>query len=208
MEQLNVIAALATGCAIGLGIATGCGPRATVGAGSDDETVSGRGKSDKLLPKTLNDALEGRIADAQEQLKTLTRDAGDANEAPPPMPAPYNVGQPTRRELTPAEREAYSRDGFVVCKGWFTPEEVEVLHKTIKLDNAVDEQKIAIKDAEGRDTKLTLWWYLGDDTYGQVGRSASLVNAVSTLMDGSEPYHSHTKILLKEPRSGGAWEWQ
>eukprot|EP01043_Picozoa_sp_COSAG02_P000428 COSAG02_NODE_7_length_64539_cov_120.393482_61_plen_205_part_00 len=204
MDQLNVFAALATGVAVGLGIAK-CGPTAPT---AGDETVSGRGKSDKLLPKTLNDALEGRIEDAQAQLKALTRDAGDADEAPSPMPAAYNVGLDVRRELTPSEQEAFNRDGFVVCKGWFTPDEVDILHKAIKADNTVDEQKIAIKDAEGRDTKLTLWWYLGDDTYGQVGRSASLVNSVSTLMDGSEPYHSHTKILLKEPRSGGAWEWQ
>lgn len=95
-----------------------------------------------------------------------------------------------------------------MCKGWFSPAEVEILHQTIKVDHTIDEKKIAVKDAEGRDTKLTLWWYLGDDTYGQVGRSASLVNAVATLMGGSEPYHSHTKVLLKEPRSGGAWEWQ
>ena len=26
-------------------------------------------------------------------------------------------------------------------------------------------------------------------------------------MGRSEPYHSHTKVLLKEPQSGGAWEW-
>ena len=202
-----MLAALATGVAVGIGMAT-CGGVAATSDSDDDGTISGRGKSDKLLPKTLNNALEGRIADAQEQLKALTRDAGDADEPPAPMPAPYDVRLPTRRELTQAERDAYNRDGFVVCKGWFSTDEVEVLHKTIKADNAVDEQKIAIKDAEGRDTKLTLWWYLGDDTYGQVGRSASLVKAVSTLMDGSEPFHSHTKILLKEPRSGGAWEWQ
>ena len=69
------------------------------------------------------------------------------------------------------------------------------------------DQTISVADAEGRDTKLTLWWYLGDDTYGQFGRQASLVNAVSELMGGSEPYHSHSKVLLKEPNSGGAWEW-
>ena len=26
-------------------------------------------------------------------------------------------------------------------------------------------------------------------------------------MGGSEPYSSHTKILLKEPFTSGAWEW-
>jgi hypothetical protein len=33
------------------------------------------------------------------------------------------------------------------------------------------------------------------------------VAAASELMGGAEPYHSHTKVLLKEPRAGGAWEW-
>ena len=34
-----------------------------------------------------------------------------------------------------------------------------------------------------------------------------MVQAASELMRGVEPYSSHTKILLKEPRTGGAWEW-
>ena len=34
-----------------------------------------------------------------------------------------------------------------MCKGWFSPDEVEVLHKTIKADNTVDEQKIADPEA-------------------------------------------------------------
>ena len=166
-----------------------------------------QGKSDNLLPGTLNAKLDGRIAEAQERLKDLTRQAGDANEAPAPTPPPFEVPLPTRRELSASEREAYDRDGFVVCRGWFNPAEVGVLHETIKQDHTIDEQKISVKDTEGRDTKLTLWWYLGDDTYGQFARSSSLVKAVATLMGGSEPYHSHSKVLLKEPHSGGAWEW-
>ena len=38
---------------------------------------------------------------------------GDADEALARLPAPYAVRMSTRRELTPAEREAYDRDGFV-----------------------------------------------------------------------------------------------
>ena len=102
-------AALAAGVALGLGIAA-CGAASTA---RGDGTLSGRGKSENLLPKTLNDALEGRIAAAQDQLKALTREAGDADEAPARLPAPYAVRMSTRRELTPAEREAYDRDGFV-----------------------------------------------------------------------------------------------
>ena len=191
--------------ALGLGLSrclrgTGSGE----GGSADD---GAQGKSDELLPDALNRKGEGEIAAAQQKLKELTRDAGDADEPPTPVPAAYSSGLPTRRTLTEAEREAYARDGFVVCRGWFSPEEVDVLHATIRADHAIDEQKISVKDTEGRDTKLTLWWFLGDDTYGQFGRSASLVEAVASLMGGSEPYHSHSKVLLKEPHSGGAWEW-
>ena len=166
-----------------------------------------QGKSDELLPDALNKSMADGIARAQQQLKKLTRNAGDANNPPPPEEPVYKVGLPCRRRLTAEEKAVYNRDGFVVCRGWFSPREVEVLAAVIREDHQIDAQKISVPDTEGRDTKLTLWWYLGDDTYGQFGRQASLVNAVSELMGGSEPYHSHSKVLLKEPNSGGAWEW-
>ena len=145
--------------ALGLGLsrclrATGSGE----GGSADD---GAQGKSDELLPDALNRKGEGEIAAAQQKLKELTRDAGDADEPPTPVPAAYSSGLPTRRTLTEAEREAYARDGFVVCRGWFSPEEVDVLHATIRADHAIDEQKISVKDTEGRDTKLTLWWFVG-----------------------------------------------
>jgi hypothetical protein len=36
----------------------------------------------------------------------------------------YRVAAPARRTLTPAEKAAFRRDGFVHCAGWFSAEEV------------------------------------------------------------------------------------
>eukprot|EP01065_Artemidia_motanka_P047028 TRINITY_DN7267_c1_g1_i2.p2 TRINITY_DN7267_c1_g1~~TRINITY_DN7267_c1_g1_i2.p2 ORF type:complete len:230 (+),score=78.60 TRINITY_DN7267_c1_g1_i2:226-915(+) len=57
---------------------------------------------------------------------------------------------------------------------------------------------------------MTLWWYQGDDTFSALGRAASNVGAAERLLGagGSDGvYHSHSKLMLKEPRQGGAWEW-
>ena len=57
---------------------------------------------------------------------------------------------------------------------------------------------------------MCFWKALGHGcNVGQyvVTRAPEQVAAASELMGGAEPYHSHTKVLLKEPRAGGAWEW-
>jgi len=167
------------------------------------------GKSTDLLPDTLNRTIPEEIQSAQVQLQKLAREAidGHGEQNSKDLEPAYHVTLPCRRSLSKAEKEVYNRDGFVICRDWFSADEIAVLKRTVEEDHQIDTQKISVADAEGRSTKLTLWWYLGDDTYGQFGRSASLVQAASDLMGGSEPYHSHTKVLLKEPRSGGAWEW-
>src|SRR5690606_32646886 len=52
----------------------------------------------------------------------------------------------------------------------------------------------------------TLWNHPGDDLFGRVARSVRIVEAMEALL-GGEVYHYHSKLMLKEPRVGGAWEW-
>jgi hypothetical protein len=159
--------------------------------------------SNVILPKSE----ELASASMAEQLKQLTRAAaGEGNASNPQLPK-FSVNKPLRRPLTQLEKETFNRDGFVLCKGFFKPDEVDTLKQAVGSDKQIENQKISIKDTEGKDTKLTLWWKFGEDTCSLFGRSASLVQACSDLMGGSEPYLSHTKVLLKEPKSGGAWEW-
>ena len=53
---------------------------------------------------------------------------------------------------------------------------------------------------------MTLWNQAGNDTFGYFARGKRWVNAARRLI-GSPIYHFHTKVMLKEPRVGGTWEW-
>ena len=121
--------------------------------------------------------------------------------------APFRVTTPARHELTPEQLRSYEEEGVCVCPAWFTAAEIALLGTAIETDPELSAQEITVPDTQGLDTRLALWMQLGDDTCSMFARSASLVRAATVLMGGSEPYHSHSKVLLKEPGVGGAWEW-
>jgi ectoine hydroxylase-related dioxygenase (phytanoyl-CoA dioxygenase family) len=64
-----------------------------------------------------------------------------------------------------------------------------------------------LNDQTGKRTKLTLWFTPGDDTYGLLTRSERIVKATGLLMGEGEVCHFHSKLMQKEPKVGGAWEW-
>ena len=116
--------------------------------------------------------------------------------------------RPTQRiQLTASQIDTFHTDGYLHVKSFFPPEECQLLLDTIEQDPSINEQVMPMQDAAGRSSKLTLWFHLGKDTYSAFGRSRSLVSAAQALIGGVEPYFFHTKIMLKEPRIGGQWEW-
>ena len=88
----------------------------------------------------------------------------------------------------------------------FDAEEMRILLGYAKTDEALIAGAAGRKDATGQVTKLTLWNHAGDDLYGMFSRSPRIVDRMEQLL-GGEVYHYHTKMMLKEPRVGGAWEW-
>jgi ectoine hydroxylase-related dioxygenase (phytanoyl-CoA dioxygenase family) len=64
-----------------------------------------------------------------------------------------------------------------------------------------------LNDQSGKRTKLTLWFTPGDDAYGLLVRSESMVHSVQALLGEGEVCHFHSKLMQKEPKVGGAWEW-
>ena len=65
-----------------------------------------------------------------------------------------------------------------------------------------------LNDQTGKKTKLTLWYKPGNDTYGLLTTSNRIIASVNELMDGDSPVcHFHSKLMQKEPKVGGAWEW-
>ncbi|MBA3707543.1 MAG: phytanoyl-CoA dioxygenase family protein [Planctomycetes bacterium] len=112
----------------------------------------------------------------------------------------------SRTPLSADQVAAFHRDGYVVCRGYFTSGEMARLIAHARGDDVLESRHLPITDAAGRLSKLTLWNDPGDDLYGMFSRCERVVGAMEQLL-GGEVYHYHAKMMLKEPRVGGAWEW-
>lgn len=108
--------------------------------------------------------------------------------------------------LTPAQLADYRRDGYIVVPALFDAEEITLLRQAAKEDKALDDNAFGRADGAGGSVRLSLWNHPGDDIYGMFARSRRVVDAVAQLLD-DEPYHYHSKMIMKQARTGGAWEW-
>lgn len=119
--------------------------------------------------------------------------------------------------LSATQIQQYERNGFVISRGLFTEEEAEALLQAASTDETVSKRAHGRKDAGGYTSKLSLWNVCGVNVYGAYSRAARLVDSVERLLSTSahtggsegleEAYHYHTKVMIKEPYVGGAWEW-
>lgn len=110
--------------------------------------------------------------------------------------------------LTPAQIEAYHQDGYVIVKNFCSKAEVDKMYSTALQDSAMAKNALDLNDQTGKKTKLSLWFTPGNDIFGYLTRSEKLVNGVAQLLDSKAPVcHFHSKLMQKEPKVGGAWEW-
>lgn len=103
---------------------------------------------------------------------------------------------------------AYNRDGYIIFPGFFSKAETDKLYTVAINDAAINKNSYDLNDQAGKKTRLALWFTPGDDIYGLLTRSERMVNAAGKLAQGSAPIcHYHSKLMQKEPKVGGAWEW-
>lgn len=115
---------------------------------------------------------------------------------------------PTHSTLTSDQQDSYKRDGYLVVKGLFSPEEVQKLYSAAIENSIMQKNAMDLNDQTGKKTKLTLWFTPGDDVFGYLIRSERMIYSVHQLLQEESPVcHFHTKLMQKEPRVGGAWEW-
>jgi len=108
--------------------------------------------------------------------------------------------------LSEKELSQFEEQGYVIIKQFLSSEEANRLYNASKNDQALTEHSYAVKDAEGNESRLALWYTPGDDIYGMLSRSENLVKSVEQLI-GSPVAHFHSKVMQKVPKVGGAWEW-
>jgi ectoine hydroxylase-related dioxygenase (phytanoyl-CoA dioxygenase family) len=102
--------------------------------------------------------------------------------------------------------EAYHRDGYVVVRNFFTQQEVDLLYKIAIDDDLMSKKSYDRTDASGLKTKLALWYSLDNSLYSKFARSERIINGVEQIL-GGKVAHYHSKLMQKEPKTGGAWEW-
>jgi len=113
-----------------------------------------------------------------------------------------------KQPLTPDQINQYHQDGYLIIKGYFSPEESKKLYEVAIADATVSKNAINVNDRSGKRSKLSLWYKPGNDTYGLLTKSKTLVNIVDKLLEGNAAVcHFHSKLMQKEPHVGGAWEW-
>jgi hypothetical protein len=113
-----------------------------------------------------------------------------------------------KQVFSEAEISQYKRDGYLVVKGFCTSSEIEKLMTIAEHDAALRKNSFDLDDQTGKKTKLSLWYTPGNNPFGYLTRSERMVNRVKQLMDGDGGVcHYHSKLMQKEPRVGGAWEW-
>jgi len=111
-------------------------------------------------------------------------------------------------QLTDHQIADYERDGYLIVKNFLSEGEVNKLYKIAVEDDAMRKHSFDLNDQTGKKTKLALWYTPGNDAYGLLTRSKRMVESADKLMDGnSSVCHFHSKLMQKEPRVGGAWEW-
>ncbi|MEQ9376926.1 MAG: phytanoyl-CoA dioxygenase family protein [Imperialibacter sp.] len=112
------------------------------------------------------------------------------------------------RVLSDKEVHSYQQDGFVIIKNLFSKAEIDKLYKVATGDQVMKENAVDLNDQTGKKTRLTLWFKPGDDIYSLLVRSERMVKSVEKLLDSPSPVcHFHSKLMQKEPKVGGAWEW-
>jgi ectoine hydroxylase-related dioxygenase (phytanoyl-CoA dioxygenase family) len=114
----------------------------------------------------------------------------------------------TSFQLNQQQQADYGRDGYLIVRNFLTPAEIEKLYAIATGDDLLRKHAFDLNDQTGKKTKLTLWYNPGDDAYGLLTRSRRMVETADTLLDGdSAVCHFHSKLMQKEPKVGGAWEW-
>jgi len=108
--------------------------------------------------------------------------------------------------FTDAELNGYRDDGFALVRRLFAGDEIGRLGNFAHNDPALVQQSYDRADTQGRATKLALWNDPPPEPYRLFTCSARVIERIEQLL-GEEVYHWHSKMTMKEPKQGGAWEW-
>ena len=108
--------------------------------------------------------------------------------------------------LSPSQVAAYHRDGYVIVPRLFDASLMDLLLRVARKDPEFVGKAGIMKDAAGGESKIAITGKMTTDLYGAFVHADKIVSPMEQIF-GGETYHLHHKMMLKEPKVGGAWEW-
>ncbi len=100
----------------------------------------------------------------------------------------------------------YNENGFLMVPEFFSEEEMLRMLEIARADLELMEGANDRLDRSGKVSRLSLRYDLQPSIYSAYARHRAIVEPMQQLI-GKEVFHYHHKMMLKEPRIGGAWEW-
>jgi hypothetical protein len=124
----------------------------------------------------------------------------------PSKPKDSEVKEDSMSKLTAEQTGQFTRDGYLMVKGLFDTEEMDLLLNIAKSDHQIEQQAQERLDLSNGRSKLWITGSLDEDIYSAFVRCSRIVDPMEQIL-GGEVYHYHHKMMLKEPLLVGAWEW-
>jgi ectoine hydroxylase-related dioxygenase (phytanoyl-CoA dioxygenase family) len=99
----------------------------------------------------------------------------------------------------------YNSKGFLIVRALFATDEIACMKREAER-NLTGASVLHKADSAGNPVDLAMWNRPQDDIYGMFSRNERVVKNVETLL-GGEVYLYSAKMIMKNAREGGAWEW-
>jgi len=109
--------------------------------------------------------------------------------------------------VTEKVRASFDRNGFILVRKLWDDDEVGKLRRCMEENPDIRKHAYGRSDGQGAQSKLCIWNMPGDDVVGLAARSRKVVGTLEQLLGGWELYHYHSKLMMKEARTGGAHLW-
>jgi ectoine hydroxylase-related dioxygenase (phytanoyl-CoA dioxygenase family) len=107
--------------------------------------------------------------------------------------------------LDPSDMALYRRTGYLVARALFTPEEIGLMKEAAETE-LTGASVLTKGDRDGNVVSLAMWNGPTEDIYGMFSRNARVVESAELLLEAPAYLYS-AKMIMKNAREGGAWEW-
>ncbi|KAL8606298.1 hypothetical protein ACOMHN_024193 [Nucella lapillus] len=114
--------------------------------------------------------------------------------------------QPGGFKVTPEIKADFDAKGYIIVRNLLNDAELTKLRGVLEDSDVIKEYALDIDDGLEKKSRMCLWNQPGNDVTGMVARSEKVAGTCEQLL-GEEVYHYHTKLMMKEPFTGGRFVW-